>query len=287
VWLEDLPVATLRPTGASGNPTLINIFYVHADHLGSARAVTRPADNVIMWMWDNVDPFGANAANANPSGQGAFIYGLRFPGQYYDAETGTSYNYFRDYDPIIGRYEQSDPVGLKGGTNTYAYVHGNPLGFLDRRGLFGEWPDPSGPPALPTTDPGCGCDKGVLNISVGAGGSGGAVGFSSLDSGGATDTEGNTCIYSMICTGVGPIVGGSLSPFIGGVGTGRLCSGQSNCNGVVSSVPFFGAAGLACDDGSFSFGRGFFEIGLKNSGIAYIRCTLTLICFHDSKCCKR
>ena len=129
IWLEDLPVATLRPTG-SGNPTPIAIYYVHADHLGSPRAITRPADNVTMWQWDNLDPFGANLANENPTGRGAFKYGLRFPGQYFDAETGTHYNYFRDYDPTIGRYEQSDPIGLKGGTE---------LTWIQRRafGCFG------------------------------------------------------------------------------------------------------------------------------------------------------
>lgn len=135
VWLEDLPVATLRPTGVPGTPTPINIFYVHADHLGSPRAVTRPADNVLMWQWDNLDPFGANAANENPSGQGTFKYGLRFPGQYYDAEMGTNYNYYRDYDSTIGRYTESDPIGLRAGMNTYAYVQNNPLEWIDLRGL--------------------------------------------------------------------------------------------------------------------------------------------------------
>ena len=115
VWLEDLPVATLRPTGI-GTPTPIAIYYVHADHLGTAgdHAARRQS---LMWQWDNVDPFGANAANENPAGQGTFKYELRFPGQYYDAETGTHYNYFRDYDPHVGRYVQSDPIGLNGGAN--------------------------------------------------------------------------------------------------------------------------------------------------------------------------
>ena len=137
IWLEDLPVATLRPTGATGIPTPVSIYYVHADHLGSARAVTRPSDNKIMWQWDNLDPFGANLPNENPAGQGIFKYNLRFPGQYYDTETGAHYNYFRDYDPTIGRYEESDPLGISRGSNTYVYALGSPLRWPDQYGLEG------------------------------------------------------------------------------------------------------------------------------------------------------
>ena len=60
------------------------------------------------------------------------------PGQYYDAETGLHYNYFRDYDPKTGRYIQADPIGLKGGMNQFAYVDGNPLKWIDPFGLYTE-----------------------------------------------------------------------------------------------------------------------------------------------------
>ena len=52
----------------------------------------------------------------------AYTFPLRFPGQQYTLQTGLYYNYQRDYDPIVGRYVQSDPIGLLGGVGTYRYV---------------------------------------------------------------------------------------------------------------------------------------------------------------------
>ena len=66
---------------------------------------------------------------------GAFDLPLRLPGQYFDKETNLHYNYYRDYDPSSGIYKQSDPIGLDGGLNTYAYVLGNPLAKMDPLGL--------------------------------------------------------------------------------------------------------------------------------------------------------
>ncbi len=125
VWLGDTPVATVRGT---------SVFYVHTDHLNAPRKVTRPSDNGVRWSWDR-DPFGTTTVNENPSGLGTFTYNLRLPGQFYDSETGVNYNYFRDYDPAIGRYVQSDPIGLRGGVNTYLYALASPTHWRDSLGL--------------------------------------------------------------------------------------------------------------------------------------------------------
>ncbi|UYQ62473.1 putative T7SS-secreted protein [Streptomyces peucetius] len=60
---------------------------------------------------------------------------LRFPGQYYDPETGLHYNYFRHYDPETGRYTSPDPLGLAPAPNPVAYV-GNPYSGCDPLGLM-------------------------------------------------------------------------------------------------------------------------------------------------------
>jgi RHS repeat-associated protein len=133
VWLDDIPVASLRlPAGASSGPA--EVFYIHADHLNTPRRISRPTDNMVMWQWEP-EPFGHALPNENPAGAGPFVFNLRFPGQYFDAESGLFYNYFRDYDPSTGRYVQSDPIGLAGGINTYTYVGGNPISFIDPSGL--------------------------------------------------------------------------------------------------------------------------------------------------------
>jgi RHS repeat-associated protein len=131
VWLSDIPVATLVPNGTGG----INIFYVHTDHLNTPRKIAQPTSGTFAWRWDT-DPFGTAAPNNNPAGLGTFIYNLRFPGQYYMAETGLSQNYLRDYDPMAGRYIESDPIGLAGNSySTYEYCKADPLQYVDPAGL--------------------------------------------------------------------------------------------------------------------------------------------------------
>jgi RHS repeat-associated protein len=130
VWLGDIPVATLQPNGSGG----VNIYYVHSDHLNAPRKVSQPSSNTLVWRWDT-DPFGTTAANQNPAGLGTFVYDWRFPGQMYMAETAVNQNYFRDYDPAVGRFVESDPIGLQGGVNSYTYAFGNPSLNVDPSGL--------------------------------------------------------------------------------------------------------------------------------------------------------
>jgi len=88
-----------------------------------------------VWRCDQEEPFGNNVPNNNPSGQGMFDFPLRFLGQYFDRETGLAYNIFRDYDPAIGRYVESDRIEMQAGLNTYTYVGNGPIDRLDPEGL--------------------------------------------------------------------------------------------------------------------------------------------------------
>jgi RHS repeat-associated protein len=81
-------------------------------YLDTPRVITDTAGNKV-WEWQNTDPFGNNVPNENPNGAGTFTFNLRYPGQYFDKETGLHQNYFRDYDPANGgRYIESDPRGI-------------------------------------------------------------------------------------------------------------------------------------------------------------------------------
>ncbi len=104
-------------------------YFVHTDHLGTPIALS-DSTGTVQWK-AHYTPFGKAIVEVNNLTQN-----IRFPGQYFDAESGLHYNYFRDYDPEIGRYIQSDPIGLNGGINTYGYVGGNPVNWVDPLGLY-------------------------------------------------------------------------------------------------------------------------------------------------------
>jgi len=126
IWVDGLPVAAVDSAGA-----VTKTNYVVADGLGTPRMV-RDDSGVAQWQW----PYQGNAfGEGQPVSTTGYTFNLRFPGQYYDVETGMRDNVSRTYDPTIGRYVQSDPIGLDGGVNTYSYVRGAPLIGLDSLGL--------------------------------------------------------------------------------------------------------------------------------------------------------
>ena len=108
-----------------------NYYFYHNDHLGTPQKMTA-VNGAVVWS-AKYSSFGEAAVNAastvtNP---------LRFPGQYFDTETGLHYNWHRFYDPTLGRYLRSDPIGLEGGINLYSYVKNNPVDYIDPEGLKG------------------------------------------------------------------------------------------------------------------------------------------------------
>jgi len=132
-----VPIADARMVQADAVKIVPNTaedaLYVHADQLGTPRKLTDPTGAVV---WDaSLTPYGLEDSIA-----GTETLDSRFPGQWADAESGLNYNYFRDYDPTTGRYLQSDPIGLRGGLNTFAYVGGNPINYTDPKGQYAETP---------------------------------------------------------------------------------------------------------------------------------------------------
>ncbi|NQY37122.1 MAG: RHS domain-containing protein [Alteromonadaceae bacterium] len=114
------------PTSSSGE--VAGTYYYHNDHLGTPQVMT-DSNATVVWR-ANYDPFGKADIVVEK-----VTNNIRFPGQYFDQESGLHHNYFRDYDPDLGRYIQSDPIGLAGGINTYGYVDGNPISYVDPYGL--------------------------------------------------------------------------------------------------------------------------------------------------------
>jgi RHS repeat-associated protein len=122
-------VPTFAPSG------YFSIRYIHGDHLGTPQFVTDDTGQVI---WSaRYQPFGEATIDEDPDGDGTdYSLNLRFAGQYFDSESGLNYNYFRDYDPTIGRYLESDPIGFLGGPNAFSYSTNNPIAYFDQYGLW-------------------------------------------------------------------------------------------------------------------------------------------------------
>lgn len=136
LWLDDqlVGVKIKATTGAYAG----ELLYAHTDHLGTPRALSRPSvSNSVVWRWPlETSAFGQHPAQSDPDGDGQVLtFNLRYPGQYFDSESGLHYNYFRDYEAGVGRYIESDPIGLRGGISTYGYVGSRPLYAVDVFGL--------------------------------------------------------------------------------------------------------------------------------------------------------
>ncbi|MEB0134768.1 RHS repeat-associated core domain-containing protein [Actimicrobium sp. CCC2.4] len=122
-------LATLRRwLGLHDKSTDSQVYAIHTDHLGTPQLVTDAQQHPV-WQ-ASYSAFGKAKVSTEK-----IMLNLRLPGQHFDVETDKHYNLHRDYDPLVGRYLTSDPIGLKGGFNTYSYVGGNPLSFVDPLGL--------------------------------------------------------------------------------------------------------------------------------------------------------
>lgn len=157
VWLGDLPVAVMESQGEDrdwdnrrdgddnrdehhdrdnhrGHDRLHHndVFYIATDQLGAPRTITN-LNGTHVWDWVHA-PFGNTPALSISRGGELVGYDLRFPGQVFDEESGLFQNGFRDYSAQLGRYVESDPIGLAGGLNTYGYVGQNPLTRIDPQG---------------------------------------------------------------------------------------------------------------------------------------------------------
>jgi len=186
VWLGTKPIAQIeRKIRPDGTTHKANVTFLHTDHLNTPRWATNNSGDTV-WRWES-DGFGKGKADRDVDRNGKkTVIRLRFPGQYHDKESGLYYNHHRDYDPRLGRYIQSDPIGLNGGINRYAYVGGDPVNYIDPNGLSRISPSDTSDEIIvygshsPSYDPAF-----VQSVDIYGGGGGGIVSI-----GGATSVPG-------------------------------------------------------------------------------------------------
>src|SRR5262245_13577438 len=121
------PIMFVEYENIDADPASGKRYFIFSDHLGSP-VLVEDDNGKVVWQ-ARLDPYGT----AHIRGKDAIEMPLRFPGHYFDSETGLHYNRFRYYSPELGRYLQSDPLDVEGSLNLYAYT-GNPLKQVDVRG---------------------------------------------------------------------------------------------------------------------------------------------------------
>ncbi len=122
-----MPIAQWNNVSPGANTSTTELLYILTDHLPAPVKLANTSKQI---KWDRTrTPYDETATLT-----GNKQTNLRQPGQYYDLESEYHYNLFRDYNPVLGRYMQSDPIGLDGGINTYAYANDNPINYIDPDG---------------------------------------------------------------------------------------------------------------------------------------------------------
>jgi RHS repeat-associated protein len=124
-----VPLMLLEYDSVDADPASGRRYFVFCNQIG-APVLVEDGEGRQVWS-ARLDPYGK--AHVDPGS--SLDMPLRFPGHYWDEETGLHYNRFRYYSPELGRYLQSDPIGLDGGFNVYAYP-ASPLTQADVRGLL-------------------------------------------------------------------------------------------------------------------------------------------------------
>jgi RHS repeat-associated protein len=207
IYLEGERVAmydhtTVEPKDSTNTKAIV---YLHNDQVGQVQYAYNSDGQII---YERVQtPFGETMSEMNAYN---VQIPVRFPGQYYDSETGFNQNWNRDYDSSLGRYVQSDPIGLMGGINTYGYVMQNPGMWVDPKGLDvtgaigtgiaggGSYGGLSGTAAAKGVT--SGAKSGAENVKIGIAGQIGTTTGSTISGAGQSSSVG-IGVYIEICDG--------------------------------------------------------------------------------------